>query len=144
MGCDRKRPTGNLICTNFLLSLLIVCSMAIPGVVICNPIYGEGLTYCSYFYVSSWMIFMGWQAVAISLVPIVVCVWGLVERKPVFAQLSLSYIALCYFMLRILLHGDSFYHASENSCYLPFLPFALIGLNLYMAFRSWRAWKRNQ
>jgi len=126
------------------LSLLIIGSMAVPGSVICYPIYGEELSYCSYFHVSSWLVFMGWQAVAISLVPIVVCIWGLVERKPIFLQLCLSYVALCFFLVRISLHGESFCHAIENGCYLPFLPFALIGLNLYMAFRSWKARRMNQ
>ena len=112
--------------------------MAIPGVVICDSIYGEELSYCSYFYVSSWMIFMGWQAIVVSLVPIVVCVWGLVEKRPVFIQLCLCYCALSYFMLRITLHGDSFRNAIENGCYLPFLPFAVIAGNLIVAFRHWR------
>ena len=127
---------------NLLLSLLVIGSMAVPGSVICYPIYGESLSYCSYFTVASWMIFMGWQAVAVALVPIVVCIWGLVEKKPVFIQLSLSYGALSYFLLRITLHENAFYHAIENRCYMPFLPFFMIGLNLYLAFRSWRDWKK--
>ena len=127
---------------NFILSLLVIASMGIKGVGLLEQ---YEIYYMSYFW---WYGvptgFFGWIAIAFAIGAVLISAWGIVRKKPVFIPLALCYGFVLGNMVFLVHLYETFRVAFKVHCYLPFLPFALIGLNLYMAFRSWKAWKRNQ